>query len=66
MVLLNKCDLIEAADPLPGSAYKAEDRKAGKSAWVALHGKTGRRHVELLAEFTGYEKTYEMVELGNA
>jgi len=63
---LATCDLIEAADPLPGSAYTAEHRKAGLSAWEALHGRTGRRHVELLADFTGYEKAYEVVKLGNS
>jgi uncharacterized Fe-S center protein len=58
---LATCDLIESADPLPLSAYAVEDRSEGKSAWEALHGKTGRRHVEALGEITGISKEFEIV-----
>jgi len=61
---LAACDLIEASDALPGSAYSAKDRASGKSAWEALHGKTGRRHVEALGEIAGIEKEYEIISLG--
>jgi hypothetical protein len=60
---LATCDLIEAADPLPGSAYTAEHKKEGKTAWEALHGRKGRRHAEILAKLAGYETEYAVEKI---
>ncbi|MHC5078684.1 MAG: DUF362 domain-containing protein [Planctomycetota bacterium] len=61
---LATCDLIESAEPLPESAYTAEQHGEGKSAWEALHGKTGRRHIEVLGEIAGIDLDYTIEKVG--
>lgn len=60
---LATCDLIEKGTPLPNSAFSADAHKAGKTPWEAIHGKTGRRHVEVLGEILGLPADYDTINV---
>jgi uncharacterized Fe-S center protein len=58
------CDLIARGEPLRGSMlWEAGVTEPGTEPWEKLHGKTGRRHVEILAELADLQTEYRITDI---
>ncbi len=58
------CDIMKKSTPLPGSAlFEAGCTAPGRDPWEVLHGRSGREHIEKLAEVAGLALDYEIEAL---
>jgi uncharacterized Fe-S center protein len=58
------CDVLKKTPPLPDSLLSERGcTEPGSEPWEAVHGKSGREHIRILADLTGADLEYAMRDI---